>query len=80
MHPAAQPGVPEGVQDVPVGIIGALIIRVGFWGPLCYILKKEPQNSIANYQGSYIRVFLLGLGWRRAQRSGSGPMGFASRP
>ena len=29
--------------------IGALIIRIGFWGPLYYNYNKEPQNSIGNY-------------------------------
>ena len=32
--------------------IGALIIRIGCWGPLCYSYTKEPpQNSIGNYLG-----------------------------
>ena len=31
--------------------IGALIIRIGFWGPLYYNYKKEPQTSIGNYVG-----------------------------
>ena len=26
------------------------------WGPLCYNQNKEPQNSIGNYLGPYIRV------------------------
>ena len=30
------------------------MIRIGFWGPLCYIFFfKEPQNSIGNYSGPY---------------------------
>ena len=29
--------------------IGALIIRIGHWGPLYYNCIKEPQNSIGNY-------------------------------
>ena len=30
--------------------IGALIIGIGFWGPLYYIvLIRNPQNSIGNY-------------------------------
>ena len=30
--------------------VGALIIRIGFWGPLYYNYNKEPsQNSIDNY-------------------------------
>ena len=36
--------------------IGALIIRIGFWGPLYYNHNKEHQNSIGNYSGPYIRV------------------------
>ena len=24
-------------------------IRIGFWGPLYYNYKKNPQNSIGNY-------------------------------
>ena len=31
--------------------IGALIIRIGFWGILYYSYNKEPPNSIGNYQG-----------------------------
>ena len=30
---------------------GALIIRKGFWGPLYYNYKRNPQNSIGNYLG-----------------------------
>ena len=29
--------------------IGALIIRIGFGGPLYYKYVKEPQMSIGNY-------------------------------
>ena len=29
--------------------IGALIIRIGFWGPLDYVTIRNPQNSIGNY-------------------------------
>ena len=32
-----------------VNIIRALIIRIGFWGPLYYTYKKEPRNSVGNY-------------------------------
>ena len=35
--------------------VGALIIRIGFWGPLYYNYDKEPQNSIGNYLGPYIK-------------------------
>ena len=31
------------------GTIGALIIRMGFWGPLYHNYNKEPQDSIGNY-------------------------------
>ena len=32
------------------GTIGALMIRIGFWGLLYYNYKKEhPENSIDNY-------------------------------
>ena len=35
--------------------IKALIIRIGFWGPLyCIIIVRNPQNSIGNYLGPYI--------------------------
>ena len=35
-------------------MIGALIIRMGFWGILYYNYNKEPApNSIGNYQGPY---------------------------
>ena len=33
--------------------IGALIIRIGFWGIFFYIHKEEPQNRIGNCLGSY---------------------------
>ena len=39
--------------------IGALIIRIGFWGPLYYgdyNWNKEPPNGIGNYLGPYISV------------------------
>ena len=30
--------------------IGALILRIGFWGPLYYSYNKDPpKNSIGNY-------------------------------
>ena len=29
--------------------IGALIIRIGFWGSSYYNYIKEPPNSIGNY-------------------------------
>ena len=37
--------------------IGALIIRIGFWGIFYYIYNKEPppHHSIGNYAGPYIR-------------------------
>ena len=39
------------------GNIGALIIRIGFWGPLSYSFNKKTQNSIGNYLGPYSRAF-----------------------
>ena len=37
------------------GRIGALIVRIGVWGPLCYNYTKEPpQNSIGKSKGPYI--------------------------
>ena len=37
------------------GNIGALIIRIGFWGPLdCHYNQEPPQNSIGIYLGPYI--------------------------
>ena len=29
--------------------IGALIVRIGLWGPLYYEYNKDPQNRIGNY-------------------------------
>ena len=37
--------------------VGALLIRIGFGGISCFNANKEPQNSIGNYFGPYIRVF-----------------------
>ena len=34
--------------------IGALIIRIGFWGPLYYKYNKEPPKYIGNYVGPYM--------------------------
>ena len=42
------------ITQVSGSTIGALIIRIGFWGPLYYSYNKEPQNSIGNYSGPYI--------------------------
>ena len=36
--------------------IGALLIRIGFWGPLDYSNNKEPHNNIGNYGGPDITV------------------------
>ena len=33
--------------------VGALIIRIGFWDPLYYLIIRKPQNSIGNYSGAY---------------------------
>ena len=43
------------------------MIRIGFWGALYYNYNKEPQNSIGNYQGPYIRC----CGPRRCRSVGS---------
>ena len=38
------------LEPVTAGSIGALIIRIGFWGPFYHDYNKEPpQNSIGNY-------------------------------
>ena len=37
------------------------MIRIGFWGPLSYKYNKEPQNSIGNYLGPYIMLFVIYL-------------------
>ena len=39
--------------------VGALIIRIGFWGIACHDYEREPppKNSLGNYLGSYITVF-----------------------
>ena len=34
--------------------IGALIIRIGFWGPVYYSYNKEPPGPYSNYCGPYI--------------------------
>ena len=42
---------PTGTREscnLTVPNIGALIIRIGFWGPLYYNYIKESQNSIVN--------------------------------
>ena len=31
--------------------MGAVIIRIGFWGPDTTIIIRSPQNSISNYLG-----------------------------
>ena len=33
--------------------IGALLIRMGFWGHSTIITIRSPQNSICNYLGPY---------------------------
>ena len=47
-----------------VSHIGALRIRIGFWGRLYYSFKKEPQKRTVNYLGPYIGVDGLSLGFR----------------
>ena len=32
-------------KSLKILTIGALIVRIGFWGPLCYKYKKEPPQS-----------------------------------
>ena len=50
--------------------IGAFIIRIGFWGPLYYIIIRSPQKSVGNYldlytksvaEGDQMRLTDLGL-------------------
>ena len=38
--------------------IGALMISIGFWGPLYYNYndKEPPKSSIGNHLGSYINI------------------------
>ena len=61
-------------QLPPSSNIGALIIRIGFWGPLYYIYNKEPpQNSIGNYLGPYSSHFQR----QKSDRLGTGPSLFA---
>ena len=52
----------SGFEDLGSGNIGALIIRIGFWGPLYYNHNMEPTkiNSTGNYLGPYIIGFRLG--------------------
>ena len=42
--------------------VGALIIRIGFWGPCYYIHNQEPQNSIGNSLGPCSINHSWGLG------------------
>ena len=53
---------------------GALIIRIGFWGILHDKCKKDPQHSISNYSGPYIR----GYGFNRVMDAGTVIMGHTS--
>ena len=47
----------KGIQyETPHNTIGALIIRIGFWGPLYHNDNTEPQNSIGSYLGPYITL------------------------
>ena len=42
--------------------IGALVIRIGFWGSVYYSYNKEPpQNNIGKYVGPYIKLVKLCL-------------------
>ena len=38
--------------------IGALMIRIGFWGILYYSCNKDPLQN--NSIGSYYKVFMVG--------------------
>ena len=40
-------------QSAQLGNIGALIIRMGFWGLLYLEPKNDPRNNIGNYLGAY---------------------------
>ena len=47
--------------------IGALIIRTGFWGPLCYNYNKEPPKYLGNYFCPFLigsKLGVWGLGFR----------------
>ena len=39
--------------------VGALIVRIGFWGPVDYSYNKEPQNSVGNYFDPFIPLAYL---------------------
>ena len=39
--------------------IGALIIRIGFWGPLYFITIRNLQNGIGNYLGPCSRCLRM---------------------
>ena len=46
----------------PEDSVGALIIGIGFWGPLYHNHNKEPpQNSIGNYLSPDSRLWDVGL-------------------
>ena len=48
--PSETAGIELQVEDLPhSGNIGALIIRLGFWGPLYYNYNKEPGNHKGPY-------------------------------
>ena len=34
--------------------LGALLFRIGFWGPLYYNHNKEPPKPYSNYSGPYL--------------------------
>ena len=52
-----QEALREEKQRIPCsadwGNIAALIIRIGFWGPLYYSHNKNPHSSIGIYSGPY---------------------------
>ena len=38
---------PHSLQEVPgTSTVGALIIRIGLWGPYTILIRRNPQNSI----------------------------------
>ena len=50
--------------------IKAEVIRIGFWGPLCYTFNiRNTQNSIGKYLGPYSMSSALAF---RAKRFGEG--------
>ena len=42
------------VAETAIRNVGALIIRIGFWGHYTMITLRSPQSSIGSYLGPYI--------------------------